>query len=79
MCFAVPSKVLSLEPETDIAEVDTLGRTRHTSVHLLPEIKVGDYVLISHGFAMEIIDEARALDSLQLYREIVEKMEAGTI
>ncbi|SHH74145.1 HypC/HybG/HupF family hydrogenase formation chaperone [Ferrimonas marina] len=80
MCFAIPSKVLSLDSEAQIARVETLGQERDVSVHLLgPDLAVGDYLLVSHGFAMEKIDSERALDSLELYREIADKMAAGEI
>ncbi len=80
MCFAIPSKVLKVNAEQGTAEVDTLGRVREVSTHPIQEaIAVGEYLLIQHGFAMDKIDEAAALDSLELYREIVDKMEAGLI
>ena len=55
MCLAFPAKVLKIDNE--LATVERLGVKREASLMLLPEAKVGDYVLIPAGFAMQIIDE----------------------
>ena len=56
MCLAFPAKVLQIEG--DLATVERSGVKRSASLMLLPETKVGDYVLIHAGFAMQIIDES---------------------
>ena len=56
MCLAFPAKVLKIDKE--LATVERSGVKREASLMLLPEAKVGDYVLIHAGFAMQIIDEA---------------------
>ena len=55
MCLAFPAKVLEIEG--DLATVERAGVKRKASLMLLPEAKVGDYVLIHVGFAMQIVDE----------------------
>ena len=56
--------------------VDTMGVERNASLDLIDqEVKVGDYVLIHIGFAMNKIDEEDALESLKVYAEIIDKME----
>ncbi|MBQ4404721.1 MAG: HypC/HybG/HupF family hydrogenase formation chaperone [Selenomonadaceae bacterium] len=55
MCLAFPAKVLEIE--SDLATVERSGVKRAASLMLLPEAKVGDYVLIHAGFAMQVIDE----------------------
>lgn len=55
MCLAFPAKVLHIEG--DLATVERSGVKRSASLMLLPEAKVGDYVLIHAGFAMQLIDE----------------------
>ena len=57
MCLAFPAKVLEIEG--DLATVERSGVKRAASLMLLPEAKVGDYVLIHAGFAMQVIDEIR--------------------
>ena len=55
MCLAFPAKVLEIDG--DLATVERSGVKRAASLMLLPEAKVGDYVLIHAGFAMQVIDE----------------------
>ena len=80
MCLSIPSQVVELHPETQSVTVDTLGVKRTVSCHLLEEpLAVGDYVLIHIGFVMNKIDAASAMESLTLYKEIVDKMEAADV
>ena len=55
MCLAFPAKVLEIEG--DLATVKHSGVKRSASLMLLPEAKVGDFVLVHAGFAMQIVDE----------------------
>lgn len=74
MCLAVPSKVINIDEL--LATVDVFGARREVSLMLLPEIaQVGDYVLVHAGFAIQKIDEAVALDSMNLIREYAEALE----
>jgi hydrogenase expression/formation protein HypC len=74
MCLAVPSKVINIDQL--LATVDVLGARREVSLMLLPEMaQVGDYVLVHAGFAIQKIDEAVALDSMNLIREYAEALE----
>ncbi len=76
MCLSIPSKVTFIDEENNIATVDTMGVERKASLDLIDQaVNVGDYVLIHIGFAMNKIDEADALVSLEVYKEIIEKME----
>jgi hydrogenase expression/formation protein HypC len=59
-----------------MAVVDTMGVSRESSLDLIDcDVEVGDYVLIHIGFVMNKIDEVDALESLKLYREIIDKIE----
>jgi len=76
MCLSIPSKITKIDEKNNIASVDTMGVQREASLDLIDqEVKVGDYVLIHIGFAMNKIDEEDALASLEVYKEIIEKME----
>ncbi|WP_028115087.1 HypC/HybG/HupF family hydrogenase formation chaperone [Ferrimonas senticii] len=78
MCFAIPSKIIELDCDNEVATIDTLGRVRQISVAMVLEpLAIGDYILINNGFALNKMDSAAALDSLALYQEIVAKMERG--
>ena len=77
MCLSIPSKVVKIDKEKNIATVDTMGVTRESGLELMEEgdVKVGDYVLLHIGFIMSKIDEEDALESLALYKEVLEKLE----
>lgn len=63
MCLAIPAKIISISD--DIAEVELDGVIRKTSLMLTPEAKIGNYVLLHAGFAIQVLDEAEALDLLR--------------
>jgi hydrogenase expression/formation protein HypC len=69
MCISIPSTVISIDG--DQAEIDTLGSRRFASTLLMPEVKVGDYVLVSVGSIARILDEGEAEASLALFRELM--------
>jgi len=77
MCLSIPSKVVKIDQEQNVATVDTMGVQREASLDLMSEgdVKVGDYVLLHMGFIMNKIDEEDALLSLETYREIIEAMD----
>ena len=68
MCLAFPAKILQIEG--DLATVERSGVKRSASLMLLPEAKIGDYVLIHAGFAMQVIDER----DLQIRNALVAEM-----
>jgi len=71
MCLAVPMKVVSIDGETAIAEVD--GVKREANLMMLEgEVRVGEYLLIHAGFAISRVDEAEALETIALMRECLE-------
>lgn len=70
MCLAIPSKIMSIKDS--MAEVNVAGTVRKASLQLLPEAGVGDYVLIHAGFAIQLFDEAEAIETLKLWKEIDE-------
>ena len=75
MCLAIPSRVVEIKGD-NIAVVDTMGSKRLISTMLLEEqAKIGDYLLIHVGYAMQKIDENEAIESLKLFREIENKMD----
>ncbi len=68
MCLAIPVKVVSIEG--DEAETEIAGVRRRVSIALTPEAKVGDYVLLHTGYAIGVVDEAEAEETLKLLEEI---------
>lgn len=69
MCLAIPSKVTKIENSVGIIDVD--GVTREANLLLLDDVKVGDYVIVHAGFAINKIDEEAALETLADMRKIV--------
>ncbi|GAA9668542.1 HypC/HybG/HupF family hydrogenase formation chaperone [Helicobacter pylori] len=73
MCLAIPSKVIAIN--NNVAVLETLGVQREASLDLMGEsVKVGDYVLLHIGYVMSKIDEKEALESIELYQEMITKM-----
>ncbi|PZT48119.1 hydrogenase assembly protein HupF [Helicobacter valdiviensis] len=76
MCLAIPSKVVSIDKDTNMVVLDTLGIEREASLDLMSEeVKIGDYVLLHIGYVMAKIDEEQAKLSLETYQEILKSME----
>ena len=71
MCLAIPAKVLRVKD--GIAEVD-FGRGVSREVNImLVDVKVGDYVLVHAGYAIQVIDEKEAKETLRLWNRILEE------
>ncbi len=70
MCLAIPALVMSINGHQ--AEVDIEGVTRQVGIELTPEVKVGDYVLLHTGYAINVIDPDEAEETLKLLRELSE-------
>ncbi len=71
MCLAIPAQVKSINDDK-LATVDILGVTREVALDLTPTAEVGSYVLVHAGFAIEVVSEEYAQDTLNLIREIPE-------
>jgi hydrogenase expression/formation protein HypC len=72
MCLAVPGKVVSIddsaEPRTGL--VDFGGVRKQACLEYVPEVRVGEYVIVHVGFALQRLDEESALASLKLFEEL---------
>jgi hydrogenase expression/formation protein HypC len=69
MCIAVPGQVVSLGKDTGLsrpARVSVLGVERDVDLVMVPGAAVGDYVVVHSGYAIEIIPELRARQTLEL-------------
>lgn len=69
MCLAVPMKIMAIDGT--MATMEVSGITKEASLMMLPEAKVGDYVLIHAGFAIQKVDEDEAQETLRLLAEMV--------
>ena len=69
MCLAIPARIVTIE-EGRMASVDIMGVTRKVSLDLTPEAVEGDYVLVHAGFALQVVDEAYANETLEILKSI---------
>jgi hydrogenase expression/formation protein HypC len=69
MCLAIPAEVVETL-EDDLAVVETGGVKKKISVSLVDEVRVGDYVLVHAGFAIEVVDEQEAKKTMELFEEL---------
>ena len=76
MCLSIPSRVVKIDKESSVATLDTMGVQREASLALVgdEELQIGDFVLLHIGFVMKKIDEQEALESLEIYRDIIDRM-----
>ncbi len=74
MCIAIPAKVL--EVQGDVAKVDFgQGVAREVNV-MLVDAKVDEYVLVHAGYAIQVVDQEAARESLRLWRELLAQNES---
>ena len=75
MCLAVPGRVASIsgdDPLTRVGKIDFGGILKEVSMAYVPEVKVGDYVIVHVGFALSRVDEEEAKQVFEYLREMQE-------
>lgn len=78
MCLAIPARIESIGSD-NIAQADILGVKRKVALDLSPKAQVGDYVLVHAGYAIEIVTEENAQETLDLLREFPELAELAEV
>ena len=73
MCLAIPSRITKIE--NNMATIDVDGVQREASLLLLEDARVGDYVIVHAGFAIQKLDESAAQETLDLLREAIVAVE----
>ncbi|MFH1413449.1 MAG: HypC/HybG/HupF family hydrogenase formation chaperone [Candidatus Omnitrophota bacterium] len=68
MCLAIPMKIKKIEGE--FAKVESGRLIRKINIEMLPNIAVGDYVMVHAGFAIEKLDPEKAKETLKIINEI---------
>ncbi len=68
MCVAVPMKLISAVDGLGVVEIS--GVKRNVGLQLVPEAKVGDYLIVHAGYAIQILDEKEAEETLALFKEM---------
>lgn len=72
MCLAVPGRVLSVEDDdgTTMAQVDFGGLRKEVCLAYIPDVQIGEYVIVHVGFAIQRLDEKSALDTLANFEKL---------
>lgn len=70
MCLAVPAQLIKVNEF--IGTIELTGVTRDVNLMLVPEAKVGDYVLVHAGCAVQIVDEKEANATMEAFKELEE-------
>ena len=75
MCLAIPGKIIKIDDKDDLATVDYGDGTKRMINISLVDVKIGDYVLVHAGFAIEKLEEVEAQKTLDLFREMLSDLE----
>jgi hydrogenase expression/formation protein HypC len=70
VCLAIPALIKSIDGKEAEAEIG--GISRRISLWLTPDATVGDYVLLHSGYAINVLDQEQAEETLKLLREVAE-------
>ncbi len=76
MCLSIPGKLIEITAQLDdifrIGKVDFEGITKDVNLAMVPEAKVGDYVLVHVGAAISVIDEKEAKETFDILKKMDE-------
>jgi hydrogenase assembly chaperone HypC/HupF len=75
MCIAAPAQIVEINKEENTLYADFGGARQMAKMDLLPDVEVGDYVLIHAGYAIEKLTEEAAKESLEAWEELLEMLE----
>ena len=75
MCLAIPGKVIEIDKNKEHATVDYGDGTKRKANITLVSAKIGDYILVHAGFAIEVLNEKEAQETLDLFREMLSSEE----
>ncbi|HXF85634.1 MAG TPA: HypC/HybG/HupF family hydrogenase formation chaperone [Anaerolineales bacterium] len=72
MCLAIPGKLIDIYQRDSLrmAKVDFGGIIKEICLEYTPEAKIGDYALVHVGFAISLMDEEEAQETLQLIKDV---------
>ncbi|WP_294345375.1 HypC/HybG/HupF family hydrogenase formation chaperone [Prosthecochloris sp.] len=75
MCLAIPGKVVAISDENGLkmGTVDVNGSLIKACLEYVPDIRIGQYTIVHAGFALKIIDEKEAAESLEIWDELLRK------
>ena len=79
MCIAAPAQIVEINKEENTLYADFGGARQQAKIDLLPDVEVGDYVLIHAGYAIEKLTEEAAKESLEAWEELLDILEEEEI
>jgi len=71
VCLAIPGKIIEIDDENKHATIDYGDGTKRKANISLVDVKIGDFVLVHAGFAIEVLNEKEAKETLELFREML--------
>ena len=75
MCLAIPGKIIEIDKKKQSATVDYGSGTKRKANLSLVDVKIGDYVLVHAGFAIQVLDKKDAQETLALFKELLSAAE----
>jgi hydrogenase expression/formation protein HypC len=73
MCLSIPARVVSIDG--DMAEVSAGGSMFKAGLHMVEDVKTGDYILLHAGFAIQKLSESEAEETIRLFEEMNNSMD----
>ncbi len=72
MCLGIPGKIISISEDhgTKMAQIDFGGVVREACIEVIPEAKPGDWTIVHAGFALNLLSEEEAQETLDILREM---------
>ncbi|MDZ4132776.1 MAG: HypC/HybG/HupF family hydrogenase formation chaperone [Dethiobacteria bacterium] len=74
MCLGLPMRLLEIE-RNQMGLAETLGVSRKISLHLVPDVEIGDYIMVHAGYAIERINTEEAASRLLVLQEMIRELE----
>ena len=75
MCIAAPAQIVKIDREENVLYADFGGARQAAEMDLLPDVEIGEYVLIHAGYAIEKLSEEAAKESLEAWEELLDILE----
>ncbi len=75
MCIAAPAQIVKIDREENVLYADFGGARQAAKMDLLPDVEIGEYVLIHAGYAIEKLSEEAAKESLEAWEELLDMLE----
>ncbi|MEW5762535.1 MAG: HypC/HybG/HupF family hydrogenase formation chaperone [Bacillota bacterium] len=79
MCLGIPGRVLEVNPENQTAVIETFGVKNTVSTFFVPDVQVGDYLMVHTGYAIEKLDVEEAEIRIKLWEEILSDATPGEV